>query len=151
MRPRWLIVGLVVSIALNLFLVGAGAGLLALGLRLARENAGARPAAFFWATAGMSQPAKRDTRRMLLTLRDQVGPDVQRSRALRLQGWEGLVAAKPDTAAIKAALTQSRQIDIGVRAKVEEAIVDYVAQLPPADRAAYAAGMSREINTPPKR
>ena len=63
MRPRWLIVGLVVSIALNLFLVGAGAGLLALGLRLARENAGARPAAFFWATAGMSREINTPPRR----------------------------------------------------------------------------------------
>ena len=151
MRPRWMIVLLVVSIALNLFLVGAGAGLLALGLRIARENAGARPAAFFWATAGMSQPAKRNARTMLLTLRDQVRPDVQRSRALRLQAWNGLAAAKPDTAAIKGTLAQSRQIDLGVRTKVEEGIVDHVAQLSPADRAAYAAGMSREINTPPKR
>ncbi|MEJ0064926.1 MAG: periplasmic heavy metal sensor [Caulobacteraceae bacterium] len=115
------------------------------------ENAGERPAAFFWATSGMSQPAKRDTRRMLLALRDQVSPDVQRSRALRLQGWNGLTAAKPDAVAVKAALAQSRQIDVGVRTKVEEDIVDHVAQLPPPDRAAYAAGMSREINTPPKR
>ena len=151
MRPRWMIVLLVVSIALNLFLVGAGAGLLALGLRIARENAGARPAAFFWATAGMSQPAKRNARTMLLTLRDQVRPDVQRSRALRLQAWNGLAAAKADTAAIKGELAQSRQIDIGVRAKVEESIVDHIAPLSPTDRAAYAAGMSREINTPPKR
>jgi uncharacterized membrane protein len=151
MRPRWLIVGLVVSVALNLFLVGAGAGLVTLGLSIARENAGARPAAFFWATAGMSQPAKRDTRAMLLDLRDQVRPDVQRSRALRLQAWNGLAAAKPDVAAIKGALDQSRQIDIGVRTKVEAAIVDHLAPLPQADRAAYAAGMSREINTPSKR
>jgi uncharacterized membrane protein len=151
MRPRWMIVLLVVSIALNLFLVGAGTGLLALGLRIARENAGARPAAFFWATAGMSQPARRDTRNMLLTLRDQVRSDVQRSRAQRLQAWNGLAAAKPDTAAIKGELAQSRQIDLGVRTKVEEEIVDHVAQLSPADRAAYAAGMSREINAPPKR
>ena len=148
MRSRWLIVGLVVSIALNLFLLGAGVGIVALGLRIARDNAGARPAAYFWATGAMSQPARRDTRRALLALRDQVRPDVQRSRALRVQGWNGLAAAKPDPAAIKGALAQSRQIDIGVRAKVEEGIVDHVAQLPPADRAAYAAGMTREIETP---
>jgi len=151
MRPRWLIVGLVISVALNLFLVGAGAGIVALGLSIARENAGARPAAFFWATARMSQPARRDTRSMLLALRDQVQPEVQRSRALRLQGWSGLSVPKPDTAAIKGALAQSRQIDISVRAKVEAGIIDHVAQLPQADRAAYAAGISREINTPPKR
>lgn len=151
MRPRWLIVGLVASVALNLFLVGAGVGILALGLRIARENAAARPAAYFWATEGMSQPARRDTRRMLVALRDEVRPEIERSRALRLQAWGGLAAAKPDAAAIKAALAQGRQVDIAVRARVEDGIVDHVAQLPQADRAAYAAGIERELTAPRRR
>jgi len=151
MRPRWLIVGLVASVALNLFLVGAGAGIVALGLRIARENAAVRPAAFYWATEGLSQPARRDTRRVLLALRDEVRPDIQRSRALRLQAWNGIAAAKPDTAAIKAGLAQSRQLDIATRAKVEEGVVDHVAQLQPADRAAYAAGMSHDLAGPARR
>ena len=151
MRPRWLIVGLVVSVAVNLFLVGMGAGVIAFGLNLARENAAARPAALFWAASGMAQPAKRDTRRMLLSLRDQVRPDLQRSRALRVQAWSGLAAAKPDVVAIKAGLAQSRQIDIAVRARVEDSIVDHVAQLAPADRAAYADGITRGLAAPPRR
>jgi uncharacterized membrane protein len=151
MRPRWLIVGLVVSAALNLFLLGLGVGVVALGLNLARENAAAKPAALFWAASGMAQPAKRDTRRMLLSLRDQVRPDLQRSRTLRVQAWSELAAAKPDAAAIKAGLAQSRQIDIAVRAKVEDAIVDQVAPLSPADRAAYADGITRGLATPQRR
>jgi uncharacterized membrane protein len=151
MRARWLVVGLVISLVLNLFLVGAGAGILGLGLRMARENAGARPAALFWATQAMSQPARHDTRRMLLSLRDQVRPDVQQSRALRGQAWSALGAATPDPAAIKQTLAQSRQIDLAVRTRVEEAIVDRVAALPRPDRAAYAAGMSRELAAPARR
>jgi uncharacterized membrane protein len=151
MRPRWLIVGLIASVALNLFLIGAGAGIVALGLHIARENAGSRPAVFFWATQRMAQPARHDTRRMLLGLRDQVRPDVERSRALRLQAWSGLAAARPDVAAIKQALAQSRQIDSGVRQRVEEQIVDHIAQLQPADRAAYANGMNRELAAPARR
>lgn len=151
MRPRWLIVGLVASVALNLFLVGAGVGILALGLRIARENAAVRPAAYFWATEGMSQPARRDTRRMLVALRDEVRPDIERSRALRLQAWGGLAAAKPDAAAIKAALAQGRQVDVAVRARVEDGIVDHVARLPQPDRAAYAAGIGRELTAPRRR
>jgi uncharacterized membrane protein len=151
MRPRWLIVGLVASVVLNLFLIGAGSGILGLGLRMARENAGARPAALFWATQGMSQPARHDTRRMMLGLRDQVRPDIERSRAMRTQAWSALGAAAPDPAAIKQTLAQSRQIDVAVRTRVEEAIVDHVAALAPADRAAYAAGMSRELSAPARR
>jgi uncharacterized membrane protein len=151
MRPRWLIVGLIASVALNLFLIGAGAGVVALGLRMARDNAGLRPAAFFWATQRMAQPARHDTRQMLLGLRAQVRPDVERSRALRTQAWSGLAAASPDVATIKQALAQSRQIDTGVRQKVEEGIVDHIAQLQPADRVAYANGMSGELAAPARR
>jgi len=151
MRSRWLIVGLVASVALNLFLIGAGAGVVALGLRMARENPGARPAVFFWATEAMSQPARRETRRMLLGVRDAVRPDAERSRALRVQAWSGLAAPSPNVAAIKQALAQSRQIDIGVREKVEDQIVDRVAQLQVADRAAYANGMSRSLAAPARR
>ena len=145
MRPRWLIVCLVVSVALNLFLVGAGAGIVALGLRLAQTNGGARPAALFWAAESMSQPARREFRQGLIGLRRQIQPDVDHSRAVRSQAWGSLAAAKPDPAAIKQGLAQGRQIDLAVRTKVEEQVVDQIAALPPADRAAYAAGMQRAL------
>jgi uncharacterized membrane protein len=88
---------------------------------------------------------------MLLGLRDAVRPDVERSRALRFQAWNGLAAAAPDVATIKQTLGQSRQIDIGLRQKVEEQIVDQVARLAPADRAAYARGVSRGLASPVRR
>ena len=144
MRPRWLIVGLLASVALNLFLVGAGAGIVALGLRIASDS-GARPGAYFWATQAMAQPARGEARQALAALRGQVRADVDRSRALRMQGWNGLAAAKPDTSAIKLALAQGRQIDLATRAKVEERVVDQIAALPPADRTAFAAGMRRAL------
>jgi uncharacterized membrane protein len=144
MRPRWLIVALVVSVALNLFLVGVGAGIVALGLRIASDS-GARPGAYFWATQAMSQPARGEVRQGMAAMRDEFRADVDRSRTLRIQGWNGLAAAKPDTAAIKLALAQGRQIDLATRAKVEERVVDRIAALPPADRTAFAAGMRRAL------
>ncbi len=143
MRPRWLIVALIVSAALNLFLVGVGAGVVALGLRIASD--GARPGAYFWATQAMAQPARGEVRQGLAALRDQVRADVDRSRALRIQGWNGLAAAKPDPVAIKQTLAQGRQIDLATRAKVEERVVDQIAALPPADRTAFTAGMRRAL------
>jgi uncharacterized membrane protein len=145
MRPRWLIVALVVSAALNLFLVGVGAGIFALGLRIASDNGVARPGVYFWATQAMAQPARGQVRRGLVAMRDEYRADVDRSRALRIQGWNGLAAAKPDSAAIKQALAQGRQIDLATRAKFEERVVDRIATLPPADRAAFAAGMRRAL------
>ena len=149
MQPRWLVVGLIASLALNLFLVGVGAGLWAVGARLAQAN-GARPAALFWATQSLPQPDRRQMRQMLKGVRAQVKPDSSRSLALRAAAWGALADPKPDAAAIKQQLTQSRQIDIGVRATVEEKLVDYAAALPPADRAIFAAAMKRQLTPPPK-
>lgn len=145
MRPRWLIVGLVVSVALNLFLVGAGAGIVALGVSLAKENASGRPGVFFWATNPMPQPSRRKVRSWLAGEREQIRPDVERAFAVRLQAWDGLAAARPDPAAIKQGLAQGRQLDLSVRTKVEDGVVDQVAALPPAERAAFAAGMHKAL------
>ena len=42
MRPPWLVIGLVASVVLNLFLIGAGAGVFALATRMAHESAAVR-------------------------------------------------------------------------------------------------------------
>jgi uncharacterized membrane protein len=147
MRPRWLVIGLVASLALNLFLIGTGAGVVALGMRMAREPGTGRPAAgaLFWATEGLPQPDRRAMRQMLRGLRDQAKGDTDRSRALRVAAWSALAEPTPDVGAIDQKLAQSRQTDIAVRSRAEQQIVDYAARLPPADRAIFAAGMRRVL------
>jgi uncharacterized membrane protein len=145
MRPRWLVIGLIVSVALNLFLIGAGAGIIALGSRMARENTGERVAALFWATQDLPQPDRRQMRLTLAALRKQVSADTDRSVALRVAAWSALADPKPDTAAIEQKLAQSRQIDVATRALVEQKIIAYVAAMPPSDRAIVAAGMQKAL------
>jgi uncharacterized membrane protein len=149
MGRSWLVGGMIASVTLNLFLIGAAAGVIALGRSMARENAGVRPGALMIASAGLPQPDRRDFRQMLRQTRAAVIADVGRSRALRVDAWSALGDPKSDPAAIKAKLAQSRQIDTGVRATVEEKLVDYIERLPPADRAAFAAGMRRSLAPPP--
>jgi uncharacterized membrane protein len=149
MGRSWLVGGLIASVTLNLFLIGAAAGVIALGRSMARENAGVRPGALMIATAGLPQPDRRDFRQMLRQLRAGVIIDVGRSRTARIDAWSALGDPKPDPAAIKAKLALSRQIDTGVRATVEEKLVDYVERLPAADRADFAAGMRRALASPP--
>ena len=149
MRRNWLIGGLIASVALNLFLIGLGAGAIALGMRLARENQAARPAALFWATQRLPQPARADIRAMLRSVRSETLAQAEQSLALRVQAWDGLAAPKPDPAAVKQALAQSRQLDIAVRGKVEESIVDFAVQLPPAERATLSAGLHQQLAPPP--
>ena len=149
MRSRWLIAALIASLALNLFVVGAGAGVWAFALGL-RRDAGAHPAALFWATEALPQPDRRQFRQMLKGVRAQVKPNVAQSLALRAAAWGALAGARPDAAAIKQRLARSRQIDIALRTQVEDQIVDYAARLPPRDRALFAAGMQRQLSPPSK-
>jgi len=153
MRPPWLIVGLVASVAINLFLIGAAAGVIALGVRMAREGPPLRPAALFWATERLPQPDRRQMREMLRDARHEVQGDADRSIALRSEAWSALDQPQPNAAAIEQKLAESRQIDIGIRARVEQRIVDYATRLPAADRAIFAAGMRRALvpRAPPAR
>jgi len=147
MRPRWLIIALMASLAVNLFLIGAGAGVIALGQRMARQAPGPpRPTgALLWATDDLPQPQRRAMRLMLRDVRQQVQADTDRSAALRVAAWRALADPRPDVTAIDQKLAESRQADIAVRARVEQAIIDYALRMPPADRAAFAAGMRRVL------
>jgi uncharacterized membrane protein len=149
MRGRWMLVGLIVSVALNLFLIGAAAGVVALGARMARLNATDRPGVMVQATARLPQPDRRNMRLMLRQVGLDARPAVAQSRALRLQAWTAIAEARPDAALIKLKLAQSRQLDLATRAEVEEKVADYVLALPASDRAILADGFRRALPGPP--
>ena len=151
MRGRWLIIGLIASVALNLFLIGAGGGRGRPGhAHGASERRGARPGVLVRATRNLPQPDRRNMRQMLRQAWLEVRPATEQSRALKLDAWRAIADPKADVTTIKAKLAQSRQLDIADRAKAEEELVDYALTLPPADRQIFANGMLRVL-TPPAR
>jgi uncharacterized membrane protein len=149
MRQRWLIIALIGSAALNLFLIGAAAGVIALGVRMAREAGAPRPGPLIVATQGLAQPARWNVRQMLRTMRAQLRAQTEQSRALRIEAWDALAGPAPDVAAIRQKLQQSRQLDIAARTQVEDALLAYMARQPPTDRAIFATGMRRVLTPPP--
>src|SRR5215469_8858251 len=145
MRVSWVAIGLVVSLAVNLFLIGAAAGVIALGVRMAHDNARPRPGVFGRALGDLPESQRSAMRQMLRDAWGQARGSVQQSRRLRLDAWGALGEAKPDPAVIKRELAQSRQLDSAARSSVEEKVVDYVLTLAPDDRARFAAGMRRVL------
>jgi uncharacterized membrane protein len=148
MRPSWLVIALVASLVLNVFLLGAGAGVFTLAMRMAHESPGPRPGAFQVASRGLPEPDKQAMREMLRNAWADVRGAADQSRQLRAEAWSGLADPKPDPAAIKQKLAQSRQLDVTARTAVEEKVVDYVATLSPTDRAIVAAGLRRVFGPP---
>ena len=147
MNGRWLVIGLIASVALNLFLIGAGAGVIALGMRMARESppTAGRPGALMWVTGALPQPQRRDMRLILRDVRDATKSDAERSRALRISAWSALEDPSPDAAAIEQKLAQSRQIDVGVRTQLEQRLVAYAVRMPASERKTFAGAMRRVL------
>ena len=146
MTPRWILITLLASLALNFFLLGAGATVVVIGARVAKTRALNMP------PQGPMQPVRRaamalppgpreDFAAAVKAVNTAQHGDVLASRQLRLEAWTALGADKVDTAAIKAKLDQARALDTGVRGKVEAAVVDFTATLPQGQRALVAQQM----------
>ena len=138
---------LLISLALNVLLLGGLAGGAALWWREGRDVAtmpqtqarGLRqaidvlPDAQRRNLAADLRAARRDNRILVQGSREARG-DV-----LRLLREEPL-----DVGAVEAALQRARDADFQVRARVESTVVDFAATLTPAQRAALADGLSQQ-------
>ncbi len=145
MKGRWTIVLLIVSLAVNLFLIGAAAGVIALGSRMAHLRAG-RPIPVLRAAAASLRP--EDRRAFVATLRQggrAARPTVLQSRALKREVWASVGEATFDPAAAKAKLRQARALDQDTRTTIEDAVIDFIARLPADERARFGAAVTREI------
>lgn len=145
MSGRWTIIALVASLALNLFLLGAGAAVIVIGARVAHQRAevaASRPVPAL-RRAAMALPAEQRPAFVgaVRSVAQAQRPNTQQARALRGDAWDGLATTQVDAAAIKAKLGQARILEFGARAKIEDALVDFAATLPQPQRAAVANAM----------
>lgn len=143
---------LIVSLALNLFLVGAVVGGLVVGQRLRAERpALARGGPALWAAARDLPPEHRAAYRDVL--RGEGGEVRQRLRAARearVEAWRGLAAEPLDPAAVRRQLAAARTLDTEARGTLEDRIVTFAMSLPPQDRAVFVEGLTRQgRNGPP--
>lgn len=141
MSPRALTIALLASAALNVFLVGAGAGVVA-GRALA--PAAAPPANPLRAAAQRLAPANREA--LLQLMQDQVqanGPVLLDARQARREAKRLMQVQPFDAAAAQAALARARADDLQVRGRLESAVIQFSAALPPDQRAILSAGLMR--------
>lgn len=159
MKPRRLLVALVVSLAVNLFL----AGLIIGGAVVARRVAEWRPAVAaaqartpLWRAADDLPFAQRRAFRQMFR---QAGQDtrelMQQSRALRREAIEAMEQPDYDAAAAIQKMNRARQLDGQARSEVEARILRFSATLTPAERDLLAQGLRRamagQLREPPPR
>ncbi len=146
MSSRGLAIALFISMALNLFAVGAVVGGFVIAQRMHSVQPG-RPGAQqqpLWAAADGLPAEHRQAYRALL--RGQalgVAQQVRDARMARRRAWEGLTAEPFDPAGTAKNLADARNLEMQARGGVEEKIVQFAATLPQAERAELADGLAR--------
>lgn len=158
MKPRGLIIGLVVSVALNLFL----AGLIVGGAVVARCVAETRPPALaqnrtpLWRAGDeLPQPKRRAFRQMVRHAGLDTREDIRRSRAIRREAIDAMESPGFDPGETIPRMNEARRIDSDARSRVEARILEFAATLTPQERALLAQGLRRamagQLRDPPPR
>ena len=122
MRGRGLLIALIVSLAVNLFLISAGASiyLSSRSARVAVAGTGMRKA-----VAALPEPDRAPFVALLRQNGARVRPDNRRARALRETAWSALASGAETADQIKQQFAEARALNGGSRATVEDAVVDY--------------------------
>lgn len=146
MNGRGLLFGLIGSLALNLFLVGMGAGAWVLAPRLmqpvpAASQGQGRPAPL-WASARALSPEYRPALNAVLraAAADSIA-GVREARTIRRRAYDAMASDQFDAVAVNADLDRARALELAARARLERDIVTYSATLPREERTRLAKAM----------
>jgi uncharacterized membrane protein len=127
------------SLVLNLFVVGAIAGVLILRQQTLAQAGSGDPV---MNAADALPTAQREAFRTMISARLQVlRAPLHDARIARRTAMARLGAAPFDRAAAGADLARGRQDDANARGLLEDGILDFAATLPPDQRAALAKGL----------
>jgi uncharacterized membrane protein len=139
---------LIVSLALNLFLVGAIVGGLVVGQRLRAQRPPPMGPAL-WAAARDLPKEQRAAYREIL--RGETRRQLRAAREARAEAWSGLTEEPLDADAVRRRLAVARALDSQARGALEDRIVAFAETLSPEDRARFAEGLTRQRRDRPPR
>ena len=143
--PRWLLpTALFVSLALNVFVVGAFVGLHLAGGRPAAPPADLRPRNPVAAAVRTLDPEQQAAwRAQMPAFAQSFGPKVREARQLTRQTMLSFGDEPFDADAKLAALKQARGLEQEGRAEMDRRLVTFAATLPAADRAKFGQTLAR--------
>lgn len=151
MKGRWLLTGLVVSLALNLFLVGLGVGALVFGggkRGAEAETVAPRRAPMWMAGRGLSEAYRPAYRQVLMRATRETRADLMESRRLKRQAFDAMAATPYDARAVAADLERARALEFKTRTRLEQEIAAFAATLPPEERSALSEALRAAMIRP---
>ena len=145
MSRRGLVIALIVSLAVNLFVLGGLAGAVLMGFPLHRPPPQQLGPPRLAALGAALTPAQREAWQATIRQAAQnAGPKLREARLLRDQAWRAISADTVDTQAVLAALNQSRGLEFQARSEMDRAVVGFTATLPADERRKLGAALSRD-------
>ncbi|WP_304164084.1 periplasmic heavy metal sensor [Phenylobacterium aquaticum] len=149
MSPRNLTLALFLSLAVNLFVIGAVVGMFLIGHRLHGVAEAPRRPQPLWAAADELPTEHRDAYRQLLQGQAMgVGLQIRQARKARRDAFAALGQEPLDPTGVSKRLADARTLEVQARGEVESRIVDFAASLPPAERAELAHGLVQSAPGP---
>lgn len=148
MSPRKLTLVCVISILINIFLVGATVG--GASWLHARQQGGGG-GSIRAAGATLPDDQRREFRRTLGEARREMLAALAAGRQARQQAAVVLRAPTVDPAALDAALAEIRTEDFAVRTHVETRLAAFISTLPPEARAKLADSLVKRPHPSPRR
>lgn len=148
MTSRALKIGFGVSLALNLFLIGALVAGLIVGQRELKARGFMRHPPLFVAARALPDAEQQRLREQMRAAVDTARPDFRAARDARREAVE-LAAAEPyDAAAVRAALARSNAAEVAGRAKLDARLTELMEGMTPEARKALAPSLGRGLRGP---
>ncbi len=142
MKLRAKDIALVLSILINVFLVGAAVTVYALHTKGVPAVGGQR-SSMRAAALSLNEAHRAAFARLLHGQGQAIQAETRSAKAIRDEAWASLAAVNFDAAATKRQLAQARELNTLAHRAVEDAVVDFAAALPPAERASFGQALRR--------
>lgn len=151
MSRRTLYILLFVSLAVNLFVIGAAAGAFLFASRMHRHAVEPRGGpAMLMAAAALPDDQREAYRQALRAEAGAVGPRLREAHRIRREAWGRLGAEPMDARGIGADLDRARALETDARGAVDHAILNFSARLAPADRARLGQALAQPMRRGPR-
>jgi uncharacterized membrane protein len=150
MSRRGLLIALIVSLAVNLFVLGGLAGAALMGFGRHGPHGPPGPGRLTGMGAELSPEHQEAWQAAVRAAAQTAGPQVRQARAVRRQAWQTLAAEPAHPQAALAALDEARALEMQARAGMDRAVVAFVSTLPPPERTKLIEALSRQRPGPPR-
>jgi uncharacterized membrane protein len=147
MSRRGLLIAFIVSLAVNLFVLGGLTGAALMGFGRPPPPPGP-PARLRAVGEALSAEHRAGWEAAIRGGLEAARPQLEQAGVLRRKAWASVAAEPPNPQAALAALDQSRAQETQARALMDHSVVSYAATLPQGERAKLGQALSQRFGRP---